>query len=123
MNRIQFISSVTANCPVGAVFKNPGGGTSTIKSVTQNNICYERGNSSITVSLLDLFNTYFHYKGKQVSCSDLKQYCPSVFDSKAKPPGHDCNCTFLFLVLKNIGVIQTINGAGVRGNPYSITIP
>ncbi|MEA1968768.1 MAG: hypothetical protein U9N77_11200 [Thermodesulfobacteriota bacterium] len=123
MNFTQFISSVSTKCPVGTVLYNPGGGTSTIKSITSNNICYERGNSSITAALLDLFNAYSNYKRKQVSCSDLKKYSPSVFDSKAITPGHDCNCTFLFLVLKEIGIIQSIIGAGVRGNPYCINIP
>jgi len=123
MNFSSFISSVSNTCPVGTVLNNPGGGTSTIKKITSNNIYYERGNSSITVALLDLFKAYSDYKGKQVSCSDLKKYSPSIFDSKAINPGHDCNCTFLFLVLKEIAIIQTISGAGVCGNPYYISIP
>ncbi len=123
MNLDQFKSAVSRAVPKGTELENPGGGMSIINSITSENICYQRGSSNITVAFSDLFDAYSHHKGKSVSCSDLKTYAPSVFDSTARPAGHSCNCTFLFVVLRELGVIQTIGGSGVRGNPYHVDIP
>jgi hypothetical protein len=45
-----------------------------------------------------------------------------IFDSNARPAGHSCNCTFLFLVLKEIGLCGEIKGAGKAGNPFYVDI-
>jgi hypothetical protein len=119
----RFSSAVTKMCPVGTVLNNPGGGTSTIKSIAPNTICYVRGKSSISVDLQKLFNAYVYFKGKQVTCTDLKKYMPSVFNSKVIQPGHSCNCTFLFLLLEKIGIVQAINGLGKSCNPFYINVP
>ena len=68
-----------------------------------------------------LYAAYTTFRGKTVSSTDLREYAPQVFDSKRS--GHSCNCTLLFMVLKMIGAITTIEGKGVRGNPFRVTIP
>ncbi|ACD89736.1 conserved hypothetical protein [Chlorobium limicola DSM 245] len=122
MNSEEFVSSISKSIPIGIEFDNPGGGTSIVKSITHMNISYKRGNSIMSVGLNTLYDTYKQFAGRQVTCSELKEYAPNIFDSKARPAGHSCNCTFFFLVLIAIGVVEEIQGAGVRGNPYYVDI-
>lgn len=117
-----FQTEVKRVLPRGKVFQNPGGGTSTVISNTEQAVTYRRGSSNINVKFRDLFTAYSAFKGSSVSSVDLRKLAPSVFDSKGGPPGHSCNCTFLFLVLKDIGVVKSIRGSGVRGNPYHVEI-
>jgi hypothetical protein len=105
---------------VGDMFNNPGGGTSIIISLNQNNICYRRKNSKITVSLLELYNAYQAFKGMRCSSTDLKAYNPGVFDSKFG--GHSCNCTFLFMILERMKLSSAIQGRGVSGDPFYVDI-
>jgi len=104
----------------GAVFPNPGGGSSEIIGFGSGSLIYRRRNSRICVSLRDLYDAYAHFRGGNVSSTDLRQYHPSVFDSGAG--GHSCNCTMLFILLKAIGAADRIKGEGVRGNPFWVTI-
>lgn len=104
------------------VFQNPGGGTSRIKSITDERLSYVRGVSTISVRLLDLYSAYRHFAGTRVSSSDLRAFLPSVFDSKARPAGHSCNCTFLFELLGHVGLANSRSGSGTRGAPYSMVI-
>ena len=64
-------------------------------------VSYKRGKSTIRVAIIDLFAAYAHFRGRRVSSCDLKMLAPHVFDSQARPAGHSCNCTFLFMVLMN----------------------
>jgi len=123
MNKQYFISHVMDKLPVGTVLNNPSKGTSVVKSYTEKNIYYVRGISTISVGYSELYDAYRHFKGKVVSASDLKRYNPHVFDSQGKQPGHSCNCTFLFLILGELGLIDGVHGQGVRGNPYYVKIP
>jgi hypothetical protein len=104
----------------GTVFPNPGGGSSELIDFSSGSLIYRRGNSRIYVSLRDLYNAYAHFRGSNVSSTDLRQYRPSVFDSVAG--GHSRNCTMLFILLKAIGAVDRIQGEGVRGNPFWVTI-
>ena len=122
MNIEQFRDKLSSALPVGKELDNPGGGISTIKPVANDKLRYQRGASTITVRLTDLFVAYSKFTGQSVSCSDLKIFQPSVFDSNARPSGHSCNCTIFFLALKEMGVIKKIQGAGVRGDPYYTNI-
>lgn len=108
--------------PVGTVLANPSRGTSEVSAYTEHKINYIRGSSTIHVSYSDLFYAYQHFNGGKVSASELKEYNPSVFDSNARPAGHSCNCTSLFLILKELGVVDEIHGNGVRGDPYYVDI-
>jgi hypothetical protein len=123
MNLDQFKHEVGKNLHVGMVLKNPGNGTSKITSLSERGISYIRGQNKIYVPFQDLFDTLNYFKGETVTSSDLKTYRPSVFDSKAMKPGHSCNCTFFFLVLIQLGIASNINGRGVRGNPFFVSIP
>ena len=107
--------------PSGAVLKNPGAGTTTIKGYSIRNIRYVRGKSTISVSFAALFAAYTQFRGKQVSSRDLKDYAPAVFDSLARPAGHSCNCTFLFMALSRIGLADGIRGEGKAHRPYHTT--
>ncbi len=107
--------------PVGTVLQNPGGGTSIIKSLTNRAISYKRLSSTINVSFRVLFDAYNNFKGKKVLTNDLKSYKPSIYDSKKG--GHDCNCTFLFMVLCRLPLVVEIEGRGVKGSPFFVNIP
>jgi len=118
----EFKTRINTDIPVDTILDNPGGGTSTITSVSDDKISYMRGGSTIYVSFQELYDAYSKYRGQKVTSSNLKVYRPSVFDSAAKPSGHSCNCTFLFLLLSRIGEANGIQGAGVRGNPYFVEV-
>lgn len=98
------------------VFENPGKGISTVISCTDTSIYYKRGNSKIQIKYNDIIDAYKQFVGKTVSTKDFKIFNPKVFDTKNG--GHDCNCTFLFLVLKEMGCILKIEGAGRRNSPF-----
>ncbi len=117
----SFHEKMRAALPIGKKLDNPGGGTSEIQSFTHSHIVYKRGNSKIRVSLRDLFAVYEMYAGKTVSSSDLHKYAPQVFDSKQS--GHSCNCTFFFMALEEMGIINGIRGNGKRGDPFWTRIP
>lgn len=120
MNRANFIAAIREYFPVDRVVNNPGKGTSTIVSYSKHNLVYRRGNSGITVSLLNFHEAYMHFRGKCASSSDLREFNPSVFDSKAS--GHSCNCTTLFLILNQLNLCGAIEGRGVRGDPFRAQI-
>ena len=123
MTFAEFMSVLKTALPVGAVLDNPGGGTSEIIRYSQSFVSYRRGKSTICVSYESLFNAYTAFKGRQVSSSDLKHFAPSVFDSAARPAGHSCNATFLFLLLGELGMSSAIAGSGVKGDPFYVSIP
>lgn len=117
-----FVTAIRRALPVGATFNNPGGGSSTVTGYTESHVSYRRGKSTISTSLLDLFEAYSHFIGHDVTTSDLRAFRPTVFDSSARPAGHSCNCTFLFRALEVLSLSGPINGAGVRGNPFSVKV-
>ena len=122
MNLDHFREQIKKTTPVGTVLKNPGGGTSEITQYSDHNIYYVRGSSTISVSFDDLFSAYSNFKGQRVSSSELRAYAPAIFDSAARPAGHSCNCTFLLLILQRMMLVDKIEGAGVRGNPFNAHI-
>jgi hypothetical protein len=123
MDFSTFTKNVQEIIPPGTILKNPGGGTTLFKSYSSGTLNYKRGKSTFPVSLKNLFETYSHFQGRKVSSSDLRKYKPSVFDSKAGPAGHACNCTVLFMILMQLGVIENIMGQDKRGSPYFVVIP
>lgn len=123
MDLEEFKSSIKVNIPVDTALENPGGGTSKIISYSENGVTYKRRNSAIYVSFEDLFSAYNYFKGLRVTSTDLKDYNHTTFDSHTANAGHSCNCTFLFLVLNRIGVVEEIKGRGVRGDPFFVDIP
>ena len=122
MTLLEFVKALKASVPVGSVLDNPGGGTSKIVGYSQSSVTYRRGKSTIRVSYESLFRAYSAFSGRQVSSSELKLFAPSVFDSAARPAGHSCNATFLFLLLGELGIASAIAGRGVKGDPYFVAI-
>lgn len=122
MNFDQFKREVGRKLHAGLILDNPGKGTSKISSLSDSGVSYIRGKSTIYVSFQDLFDALNHFIGKTVTSSNLKVYRPSVFDSKGRKPGHSCNCTFFFMVLKRLGISSHIGGRGVKGNPFFVNI-
>jgi len=121
MEKEDFVKGAVSVLPKGLKLDNPGGGISEIISINENRICYKRGNSKIFVTLEDLHDAIEANKIKKIiTSSDLKRYSPQVFDSTKG--GHSCNCTFLFQVLKKMGIIDKIEGEGKRGNPFFSTL-
>lgn len=112
-----FKKEVKKKIPVDTVLENPKKGTSTIMPYSNDKISYKRGDSTIKVSLYDLFNSYSHFRGQKVTSKKLCSYARSVYFNK------ECNCTFLFMVLKCIGLIDKIHGSGANGKPFFVTIP
>jgi hypothetical protein len=105
----------------GRVFLNPGGGTSEIISFSNaGTINYLRGKSIIGVNIIDFYNAYKKFKGKQCTSNNLKTYDPKVFDSKFS--GHSCNCTVFFMLLLELKLSKGILGEGVRGSPFNVFI-
>jgi hypothetical protein len=107
----------------GKIYNNPGGGTSEIVSIADSNeITYKRKNSLISINIYEIYGVYKLFYGKKCSSSDLKKYKPHIFDSNARPAGHSCNCTFLFMVLEELNLVNKIYGEGVKGNPFFVNI-
>lgn len=104
----------------GMTFINPGGGTSEIVSVRDGKISYKRKLSTMTIEINALYEAFSAFGNSIISSPGLKSKWPSIFDSKARPAGHSCNVTFLFLCLKQMGIVSEIFGSGVRGNPYYV---
>jgi hypothetical protein len=121
MEYCKFCRRIIEVLPVGTELPNPGGGSSTILSYPRGNIAYRRGNSKFYVAFEDLYDAYDTFRGETLDSTTLRDLNPDVFDSKRG--GHSCNCTFLFMALKAIGIVDRIEGAGKRGSPFRVTIP
>jgi hypothetical protein len=105
----------------GTVFQNPGGGISTIVSVSDETLCYKRGHSNLYVKLEDLEDAYNRFRGFMVHTNTLKSFRPDVFSSKHS--GHGCNCTFLFQILVYLELTQNgILGSGTPGDTFHVKI-
>ena len=120
MNIDQFNHKIKLAIQVGTIFDNPGKGTSTVTALSDRGISYLRGRSVIYFSFQDIFDAFEYFNGGKVTSNDLKSYRPIVFDSKAN--GHSCNCTFLFMLLKKMGIASEIGGQGAKGSPYFVDI-
>ncbi len=107
--------------PVGTILANLGKGTSKIEVYSSDGIKYKRGNSTITLKFNSIYDVWSNFENQDVSSIDLRKFAPRVFDSSKS--GHSCNCTFLFMILKESGVINEIKGNGVAGSPYYIHLP
>lgn len=122
MNEHEFFNKIRENIKPNDVFPNPGGGMTTIRSITRKNIYYCRGSSTINLPISEFFKAYNYFRGKKCATSDLKKFLPSVFDSKARPAGHSCNCTFFFSLLQRLELCSDCRGRGVAGDPFWVEI-
>lgn len=120
MDRNELRRKIIEKIPIGTIIDNPGGGTSTIITYTEKKVTYQRRNSKIGISFDDLYDAFVAFRGRVLDSTMLKSFKPRVFDSNQN--GHSCNCTFLFMVLKELGIVNRINGAGKRGSPFKVHI-
>ena len=123
MNVREFVERARAAFPVGHDLVNLGGGTTRIENHDARQVVYRRGNSAIRVSWTALHASYARFAGGRMSSRELRKFRPEVFDSSARSAGHSCNCTFLLQLLVAMGVVGGgIEGRGVRGDPYLVTV-
>ena len=112
MTQSDFAEMLRESLPVGTVFQNPGGGISKVVSHRDGVVSYRRGASNISVSANSLFVGYITFRGNRMSSSELRDRWPAIFDSSARPAGHSCNATFLFLALAKMELSSSIKGRG-----------
>ena len=122
MQMITFETQFEAAMPVGTVVNNAGRGTSTVVRYRSGSVTYRRGLSNFSVRLEDLHAAYLAHRGLRVTPSDLKAFKSGVFDSSARPSGHNCHCTFLFRGLQRMRLAGDLTGRGVSGNPFAVEI-
>lgn len=123
MDTEEFVGRARAAVPAGIVFPNLGAGTTRIVRHDARHVVYQRGGSTIDISWDWLYEAYAHFSGRRMSSSQLREFRPEVFDSSVRPAGHSCNCTFLLQLLVRMGVVQRgVEGRGVRGDPFAVTI-
>ena len=120
MNARDFASKLQATFRAGQVMNNPGGSTSIILSIGEDRIVYQRGRSRFYISIDTLYSTYSRFMGSNVTTAELKLFWPEIFDPRHN--GHSCHWTFLFMVLKELGIVQAIRGRGVAGDPFNVMI-
>ncbi|AGK96680.1 hypothetical protein [Clostridium pasteurianum] len=89
---------------------------SIIKKVNKNAITYIRGKSPIRLRINDLYNIYYNFKEKVCTTSDLKNTELPSFNE------HGCNCIFLFMLLKQMNLVDEIKGEGKKGSPFYVYI-
>ena len=119
---LQIRDRLEERVPAGTILDNPGRGNSKIKAYGPEKLSYVRGTSTMYLAYSDIADVYESFKGKKVSSIDLKAFRPQVFDSSARPAGHSCNCTMVFMLLEKLDLSGSVEGAGVRGNPFSATL-
>ena len=108
--------------PEGSVIQNPGGGTTTIAGYNDKKLSYIRGKSRMYLPYEVIIAVFEKFEGKRLSSKDLKEFLPEIFDSQARPAGHSCNCTTLFILLEGIGIAGPIEGSGKSGSPFHISL-
>jgi hypothetical protein len=123
MSLDEFAAAIRRAAPEGTVLPNPGGGTTTIVAYTGEKLRYRRGRSTIYVSLRDLYDAYYRFRGKTVTSPELRRAAPTVFDSSAPHYGHSCNCAVFFMLLQQAGIVERIGGSGTVGDPFRVRIP
>ena len=67
----------------GDKFINPGGGTTSIKSITDSRIYYIRGSSTMSLDMNIIKEVYDYFKGRICTTNGLKEYCPKSLDRKS----------------------------------------
>lgn len=108
--------------PAEATIPNPGGGMTTVVSTQNGRVRYRRGRSVMNLKIDDMHAAYTTFNGRLMSSKDLKATWPATYDSAARPAGHSCNVTMLFCALKAMGLVQSIQGKGVAGNPFFVDL-
>lgn len=105
MTKEEFVKKLTGSVKVGDVFDNPGGGTSLIKKIEDGRITYARGKykGKIYIDMDVMYNAFVHFP-KGFSLNDLEP-----LDKQFRI--HNCNRTFLMMMLKAMGIVKQIEGS------------
>jgi hypothetical protein len=74
--------------------------------------------SRISIPIIEIYNTYQQYSGKRCLSTDLRALNPSVFGAK----GHVCNCSFFFMVLREMGLCSEIKRVGDGNSPFCVDV-
>lgn len=115
-----FRERIEVNIAVGDVLPNPGGGTSTITRIEDKGVRYRRGKCGLLLQWDIFYRAYRQFCGNFVDTGDLKKFDNS-FDSK-KQKGHNCNCTFAFMLLVRAGLADGIVKRGRRFGTHFIQV-
>lgn len=118
----EFDAKFLETIPLGIIFQNPKKGVSEVCSNQNGVVSYRRASSKLSISRKSLFDVFTEFQGKRMSSSELKARWPAIFDPSARPAGHSCHVTFLFLVLKKMEICSDIKGKGVRGNSFFVEV-
>lgn len=121
MVEIDFSELIVKEIAPNKTFANlRGDGITEILSCANDKIKYKKKESILYLPIKEIWAIYEEFKGKKIPSSDLKEYKPKTFDSKKG--GHDCHCTTLLLIFKELNICENIFGEGAKGNPFSIEI-
>lgn len=121
LNCEQFTRQLKIALPPGTIMPNVVRGTSTIVSTSTEALTYRRGSSRIRVRIRDLYRTLENLADRTVTTSELKACFPEIYDSARG--GHNCNTTTLFMALRQMGLVESIQVAGVAHDPFRVHIP
>jgi hypothetical protein len=122
MNRSTFFQKVVDECNTTRRLNFPPFKECEILKACEDAITYRRGQSQFKVRISDLYDATEHFSGYRVKTSDIRKFRPNVFDSKARPAGHSCNISLLFMLLLRLKIARELQGRGVSGDPYSVFI-
>lgn len=118
MNKEEFTNKLLQSVKVGDVFDNPGGGTSKIEKIGDGKITYARGKyiGNIKIDIDVMYNTLVHFPNG-FSSNDLKPFHKQFRN-------HSCNCTFLMMMLKEMGIVKQIEGRRLKPQdlPFGVKI-
>jgi hypothetical protein len=115
-----FAQLLRTSLPEKSGLDNPGGGTSTVMWCDEERVCYRRGDLRLYIGIRDLHEAFLHFSGGDVTTRQLKDYAPTLYDSDQN--GHNCHCTFFFLALQQMGLVDEIWGRGRSDSPFGVTI-
>ena len=76
----------------------------------------------MSIKYASLLLAYETFRGKRVSSVELQALWPEVYDSAARPAGHNCHSTFLMRVLEELSLSGPIEGEGRAGRPFYVTV-
>lgn len=120
MDYQQFVLAVKSAIPPTTVLSNPLRGTTRILKYSGDTLVYERGSSRFYAPLPTLHRALMSNMEGKLSTSDLRQFAPATFDSREG--GHSCHCTMLLLIVVELGFAQEIEGRGVAGDPFFVSV-
>ncbi len=113
MDKEQFIQLLSQADLEGLVFNNTRKTPLTILGTNKDRIHYQRGKSTVSIKYSQLFKAWDAFKGSTVTCQQLQEWKPGVFDSKGHPkPGHDSNSGMFLMLMEHLELATDVNRDG-----------